>query len=174
MMSALSVLCWVLPLPVLFIVHEVEEWLYMSRWMQQHGPDLQRRFPKYSRLVAHLMCIDRRAFAVAALEELLLLSACVCYVLVQAPGNLYVWAAVFLAFAAHLLVHIIQAMVVRGYVPGVATSVLLLPYMAMGVWSYALVLTIGQLFLCLLVGLVVVGVNLMLAHALGIRCTRKS
>ena len=97
-----------------------------------------------------------------------------CYVLVQAPGSLYVWAAVFLAFAAHLLVHIIQAMVVRGYVPGVATSVLLLPYMAMGVWSYALVLTIGQLFLCLLVGLVVVGVNLMLAHALGIRCTRKS
>ena len=78
MMSALSVLCWVLPFPVLFIVHEVEEWLYMSRWMQQHGPDLQRRFPKYSRLVAHLMRINRRAFAVAALEELLLLSACVC------------------------------------------------------------------------------------------------
>lgn len=174
MMSALSVLCWVLPLPVLFIVHEVEEWLYMLRWMQRHGPDLQRRFPKCSRLVAHLMRIDRRAFAVAALEELLLLLSCVCYVLVQAPGSLYVWAAVFLAFAAHLLVHVVQAVVVRGYVPGVVTSVWLLPYMAMGMWSYALVLTIGQALLSLVGGLVVVGANLVLAHALGIRCTRKS
>ena len=41
-----------------------------------------------------------------------------------------VWIGAFIAFSLHLLVHIIQSMVIKRYIPALASSVILLPISA--------------------------------------------
>lgn len=168
-MSALSVLSLVLPFPLLFVIHEAEEVLVQHRWMKAHRADLERRFPWSRNILAHLSRLGRRAFAIAALEELLVLSLATCYVLVGGTCSMQVWSALFMAFSLHLLVHLAQAVMVRGYVPGVVTSVLLLPYAAYGIRSILLVMSALELAVWSILGVLMMIVNLRFAHWLGIK-----
>ena len=74
-----------------------------------------------------------------------------------------------MAFSLHLIVHIVQAIMVRGYVPGLVTSILLLPYAAYGMWSIWLVMSGWQLLGWGIAGVAFMVVNLRLAHWLGMR-----
>ena len=129
-MSALSILAFVLPLPLAFVLHDAEEIAVQGRWIRTHGAELSRRFPKFEPMIARLGALGTRGFSIAAAEELAVLLAVTAYVLVGGTGAAEVWGAVFLAFSLHLIVHAVQAAMVRGYVPGLATSLLLLPYAA--------------------------------------------
>lgn len=79
------------------------------------------------------------------------------------------WSALFMAFSLHLLVHLAQAVMVRGYVPGVVTSVLLLPYAAYGIRSILLVMSALELAVWSILGVLIMMVNLRFAHWLGIK-----
>jgi len=48
----------------------------------------------------------------------------------------YLWFGMFLFFAIHLVVHCIPSIVIRGYVPGVVTSLLCLPFCSSIVWLF--------------------------------------
>ncbi|WP_081911134.1 MULTISPECIES: HXXEE domain-containing protein [Prevotellaceae] len=39
-----------------------------------------------------------------------------------------IWLAIFMAFSIHLIIHIIQSIVVKNYIPKLVTSFLLLPF----------------------------------------------
>ena len=166
-MSALSVLSLVLPFPLLFVIHEVEEVLVQHRWMKAHRADLERRFPWSHNILAHLSRLGRRAFAIAAFEELLVLSLATCYVLVGGTCSMQAWSALFMAFSFHLLVHVAQAVAVWGYVPGLATSLLLLPFAAYGLWSIWLAMGCLEFIAWGLAGVAFMAANLRLAHWLG-------
>ena len=168
-MSALSVLTLVLPFPLLFVIHEAEEVLVQHGWMKAHRADLERRFPWARDILAHLSRLGRRAFAIAALEELLVLSLATCYVLVGGTCSMQVWSALFMAFSLHLLVHVAQAVAVGGYVPGLATSLLLLPFAAYGLWSIWLAMGCLEFMAWGLAGVAFMVANLRLAHWLGSR-----
>ena len=168
-MSALSVLTLVLPFPLLFVIHEAEEVLVQHGWMKAHRADLERRFPWSPNILAHLSRLGRRAFAIAALEELLVLSLATCYVLVGGTCSMQVWSALFMAFSLHLLVHVAQAVAVGGYVPGLATSLLLLPFAAYGLWSIWLAMGCLEFMAWGLAGVAFMVANLRLAHWLGSR-----
>ena len=62
--------------------------------------------------------------------------------------------------------------VIRGYVPGIVTSLLLLPYSAYGVWSIWLTTSAVEFLLLALCGMVFVAVNLRFAHWLGMKICR--
>lgn len=74
-----------------------------------------------------------------------------------------------MAFSFHLLVHIGVALVLRSYVPGLATSVLLLPFAAYGVWSIWLVMSAWEMVLWAVSGIVFMWFNLYVAHHAGRR-----
>ena len=97
-----------------------------------------------------------------------MLLAVTAYVLVGGTWAAEVWGAVFLAFSLHLIVHAVQAAMVRGYVPGLATSLLLLPYAAFGVWSMSLVWSVPKILALAAAGSLAVAANLRLAHSLGL------
>ena len=168
-MSALSVLTLVLPFPLLFVIHEAEEVLVQHGWMKAHRADLERRFPWSRDILAHLSRLGRRAFAIAALEELLVLSLATCYVLVGGTCSMQVWSALFMAFSLQLLGHVAQAGAVGGYVPGLATSLLLLPFAAYGLWSIWLAMGCLEFMAWGLAGVAFMVANLRLAHWLGSR-----
>ena len=116
-MSALSILVFVLPLPLAFVLHDAEEIAVQGRWIRTHGAELSRRFPKFEPMIARLGALGTRGFAIAAAEELAVLLAVTAYVLVGGTWAAEAWGAVFLAFSLHPIVHAVQAAMLRVYVP---------------------------------------------------------
>lgn len=166
-MSALSVLYLVLPFPLAFIIHDAEETLVQHRWMLKHTEDIVTKFPRTRPMAEYLLSLDTKAFAIAAIEELLILLAATCYVLIDGIYAMQIWSALFLAFSVHLIVHIIQAICIKGYVPGLVSTILLLPYSFLGVESIWYVMNGMELALWGTAGIVFMIVNLRVAHWLG-------
>ena len=166
-MSALSILYLVLPFPLLFILHEAEEVWVQHRWMSAHKESLVLKFPRIRSMVEYLSRLNTKAFAWAACEELAVLSIATCYVLAGGACAIQLWSALFMAFSLHLLVHIGQAIAVRGYVPGVVTSLLLSPFAAYGLWSIWLVMSGWELIIWGTTGVTFMWVNLRFAHWVG-------
>ena len=127
-MSALSVLYLVLPFPLAFILHDAEEAIVQHRWMLSHRYIFEDKYPRIKPLFKYLSSLDTQSFVIAALEEFVILILCTCYVLIQGNYCVEIWSALFIAFSFHQIVHIMQAIVLRSYVPGLITSVLLIPY----------------------------------------------
>lgn len=166
-MSALSILYLVLPFPVAFVFHDAEEVAVQHRWMLAHEKKLVKRFPWFQPIVKRLSRLGTKGFVVAAVEELAIILASTAYVFVQGAYAMEIWSALFMAFSLHLLVHIVQAVVVRGYVPGLFTSFLLLPYAWYGVYSIHLAMNLTEMLMWGIVGVIFMVTNLMFAHWLG-------
>ena len=163
-MSALSILYLVLPFPLAFLLHDTEEAIVQHRWMLKHKDALAARFPGMRHLIGYLSRISTKAFVVAALEELLVLLLATCYVLVQGAYGLQIWSALFMAFSFHLLVHGLQAIMVKGYVPGLVSSLLLLPYCYLGLESIGYAMGGMEMLLWGVAGILFMAVNLWFAH----------
>ncbi|MGN1376485.1 MAG: HXXEE domain-containing protein [Prevotella sp.] len=169
MMSALAILYMVIPLPLAFVIHDAEEIIMQHRWMIKHRKMLERRFPRLKLLIEHLSQLDTKSFAIAALEELVVLLCVTAYVFVHGIYATEIWIALFMAFSLHLLIHIVQAIVVKGYVPGLVTSVVLLPYITYGIWSIGLIMDVITVFVLSVTGLLLVAANLYFSHWLGVK-----
>ena len=172
-MSALSILFLVLPFPLAFIIHEAEEIAVQKRWMSRHHDLLKQKFPRLRPLTAHLAKLGTKAFAVAAAEELLIVLAVTALVLIQYEFCMQIWSAIFIAFSLHLIVHILQAAAVKGYVPGLVSAVFLLPYSAYGLYSIHLAMSLWEMLAWGTAGLVFMALNLMFAHKLGLTLTNE-
>ena len=168
-MSALRVLDLASPLPRVFILHDTEEAIVQHRWVLSHREALALRFPKLRPVIEHLSNIGTNAFVVAAMEELIVLIVATCYVLTGGTYSTQIWSALFLAFSLHLFVHLGQAILFRGYVPGVLTSLIFMPYAIYGLWSIWLTTTIVEFFLMILCGMSFMIANLKFAHWLGMK-----
>lgn len=66
-----------------------------------------------------------------------------------------------------LAVHVGQGIIIRGYVPGLITSILLLPYAYYIICCICQVIDFGKLFHLGVIGFVAIAVNLLFAHWLG-------
>lgn len=166
-MSALAVLYLILPFPIAFILHDAEEVVVQHRWMLNHRESLIATFPKMTQMVEHLSSLTTKAFAIAAIEELMVLLVATAYVLVGGVYSMQIWSALFMAFSIHLLVHIGQAIVMRGYVPGLVSTILLLPYAFIAIQSIWNAMSGMELAVWGLIGVITMIVNLRFAHWLG-------
>ena len=127
---------------------------------------LAERFRGMKPMIDYLSRIGTKAFVIAALEELAVILLATCYVLVHGAYSLQVWAALFMAFSFHLLVHVLQAVLARGYVPGVVSALLLLPYSYIGLEGIWLAMSGWEMVACGVAGVVFMAANLLLAHRL--------
>ena len=168
-MSALSVLYLVLPLPIVFILHDTEEAIVQHRWVLSHREALALKFPKLRPVIEHLSNIGTKAFVVAAMEELIVLIVATCYVLTGGTYSTQIWSALFLAFSLHLFVHLGQAILFRGYVPGIVTSLIFMPYAIYGLWSIWLTTTVVDFLLMALCGILFMIANLKFAQWSGMK-----
>ena len=167
-MSALSILCLVLSFPFAFVFHDGEEAIVQRRWILAHEEKLSGLLPWFRPILKYLSRINTGAFIVAAVEELTVILASTAYSFVKGAYAMEIWSALFMAFSQHLLVHIAQAFVVRGYVPGLFTSFLLLPYAYYGVYSIYLAMSLTEMLMWSVAGVIFMATNLIFAHWLGI------
>lgn len=153
--------------PILFIIHDMEEIIGFSTWLDKNKNMIMKRFPAiYKKIDKSYKHHSTEGMAVAVLEELLL---CILFCLISLWCSFYyLWLGGFIAFTLHLFIHIIQSIVIRKYIPALATSVLLLP-----VSIHLIVRFIGlmsadafSIILYSLIGAIIIVINLKFAHHL--------
>lgn len=118
-------------LPLVFMLHELEEIMMMPHWLPRHEEQLIRRFPPARRMLRSLAKLPAPAFTLAVSEEFVILSACT--VIALTTRCLTPWYCCLIAFGIHLFVHLIQFLMIRKYIPTIVTTFLCLPYC---IWAF--------------------------------------
>ncbi len=160
-MKAFTTAVWLLP--IVFMLHDFEEILLMKPWLHKNGDVLKKRFPRFAPMIAHQQGLSTAAFALAVAEEFIIISAVTA--LAYMFSSYAAWFAVLMAFALHLIMHIGQSLMIKGYVPAVATALPAMAYCGWALWLAAGqgLFTIGQGILLTLLGTAAIVINLWLA-----------
>ena len=149
-------------LPFVFIFHDIEEIAKRQRWARVNVDRIGGMYPNMRPMLVHLRDMSNRSFCIIVAEELLLISLaaiCAIYGTFMAPLFALTWG-----FCIHLVVHIVQALAVKGYIPGLTTSVLLLPYVGIAVADMLQQFSWQQNLLYAVSGIIIVILNLILMH----------
>lgn len=124
-------------------------------------------------MLEHLGKMTTKAFAIAALEELIviLLALAEYYRTIFGSSSLglfgiILYAGLYYAFVLHTLVHIAQCFIVGGYVPGLVTSILIIPVTVLLLF---IVCGTPEYLWIVLFGIVVAALNLLFAHWLAFK-----
>ena len=125
----MSILFNVWMLPILFILHDFEEMIFMALWKKRyHQKLLTFKKPFFGSVT------QGSAFAVGVLEEfvILLFVSGLC----QMTHNTVLYFSFVIAYTSHFMIHYIMCLQFRGYVPGVVTVTLELPIVLMIIFHY--------------------------------------
>ena len=148
-MSALSVLFLVLPFPIAIALHKMEEAYALPRWMAKHKDELLARYPKYAKQIEVRALYTTKSIATKAAFEVTAVIVLTCCMLVNKWIPTWIlkdlWSYLFIVFGFHLACRIVQSIVLRRYVPGLATSILAMPLIVMGTHSIWLTTDAAQL-----------------------------
>ncbi len=110
--------------------------------------------------------ISTARFAAAVYEELIVfIIICLLADATDIPFFDGVWLGAFIGFAAHLVVHLAQAVAVRGYVPALITSLISLPPSAYIIYKSWQGIEMGtSAAIGTAVGIVFLAANLLIIH----------
>lgn len=164
----MSMYIWLFPL--LFIFHDMEEIIGFIPWLNHNQKFLIEKYPKIIRpVIRQYGQSSSEGFALAVFEELLL---CILVCLISLFTNWYgLWLGGFIGCTLHFLIHILQTMVIRRYIPCFITSITALPisiyviYKSLELLQYSLYQVLFYSF----AGIFIIAVNLVFAQML-MRC----
>jgi hypothetical protein len=149
-------------LPIVFMIHDFEEIICFKPWIIKNKTGLSQRFPTISkRFLPRYENLSVTAFSVAVFEEFVLLS--VITVLSVLFGNYFLWLSIFMGFFIHLIIHFIQWLILRKYIPAIYTTIISLVYCTL---SLKLILkeeifTASEIILWTFIGFILVGTKYM-------------
>ena len=170
-MSSYSTIVWLLP--IVFMVHDFEEILFFKSWINKNRDYLSEKFPNLSKRFLRLSSLSTSAFALAVAEEFALLS------LITVGSVIFesyvLWLAAFMGFFVHLLLHLGQWIILRRYIPAIGTTFPALLYCAYTLHEIIAksLFQPSEIILWTIVGIVLVGANLILAHRLAAMFSKK-
>lgn len=108
---------------VAFTLHEFEEILTMERWLGRHRALLEQGVPKWTKpMVDKLMHATTPVYTAIIMEEFILIALATLIIVEMALFDFF--AAVVVAYLIHLLIHGVQAIYLKRYVPGLLFGVL--------------------------------------------------
>lgn len=173
-MSALSVLYIVLPILAVSLCHALEVVFTARRWASHHSASSDEAHQSLVNILFRLSGMNMSALVIAAVVGFLavLLSTAALFV-----GGLWterIWTTVFMAYSVCALISIVRAVTLKGYVPGLVTSIISVPLIAYAAYSLSLVWPWWEMLLFAILGLVLALANLYFAQRLGQRQTSKS
>lgn len=166
-MSALSVLYIVLPILAVSLCHTLEVLFTAKRWAGRHWVSLMNEHPNLLNVLFRLSGMNMKSFLIAA-------GACFLAVLLSTAalfaGGLWaelVWTTVFMAYSVCSLINIVRAVTLKGYVPGLVTSIISVPLIAYAAYSLSLVWPWWGMLLFAIVGLVLAVAGHFIAQRIG-------
>lgn len=159
--------------PLLFIFHDMEEIIGCIPWLNHNQKFLSEKYPAIMRqILRQYEQAASEGFALAVFEELLL---CISLCLISVFTNWYgLWLGGFIGCTFHFLIHIVQSIVIRKYIPCLITSIIALPVSVFVIYKsiYLLEYSFYQVLFYSFIGISVIVVNLAFAHML-MRCFSK-
>ncbi len=153
--------------PLLFIFHDLEEIIGFMPWIERNEKLLAK---KASFILNTHKDLSTEGFALAVAEEFVVVFFVSFFAIFYHTRFLYlIWLGGFVAFALHLVLHILQAIWIRRYIPALATSILCLPVSSIIIWKTTTLLHVNtiELLVFSLIGILIVIVNLFFALWLG-------
>ena len=166
-MSALSVLYIVLPILAVSLCHTLEVLFTAKRWAGRHWVSLMNEHPNLLNVLFRLSGMNMKSFLIAA-------GACFLAVLLSTAalfaGGLWaelVWTTVFMAYSVYTLINIVRAVTLKGYVPGLVTSIISVPLIAHTAYSLSLVWPWWEILLFAVIGLALAVAGLFIAQRIG-------
>ena len=166
-MSALSVLYIVLPILAVSLCHTLEVLFTAKRWARRHWVSLMNEHPNLLNVLFRLSGMNMKSFLIAA-------GACFLAVLLSTTalfvGGLWaelVWTTVFMAYSVCALINLVRAVTIKGYVPGLVTSIISVPLIAYAAYSLSLVWPWWGMLLFAILGLFLALANLYFAQRIG-------
>ncbi len=125
--------------PVFFMIHELEEIIFLPAWLKRNSGIIAEKYPRiYRRIEGPLGTISTRGFAAAVSEEFILVSLAT---LASVEFMLYsFFASLLITYSLHVVVHCIQSLALRRYIPAVGTGVLSVIYslLQFPIWTHPL------------------------------------
>ncbi len=166
-MSALSVLFIVLPILAVSFCHSLEVAFTARRWASHHSASSNEAHPSLVNILFRLSGMNMSALVIATAVGFLavLLSTAALFV-----GGLWterIWAIVFMAYSVCSLINIVRAVILKGYVPGLVTSIISIPIIAYTAYSLSLVWPCWEMLLFSILGLALAVAGLFIAQRIG-------
>ena len=173
-MSALSILYIVLPILAVSLCHALEVVFTARRWASHHSASSDEAHQSLVNILFRLSGMNMSALVIAAVVGFLavLLSTAALFV-----GGLWterIWATIFMAYSVCALINLVRAVTLKGYVPGLVTSIISVPLIAYTAYSLSLVWPWWEILLFAILGLVLALANLYFAQRIGQRQTSNS
>ena len=166
-MSALSVLYIVLPILAVSLCHALEVVFTARRWASHHSASSDEAHQSLVNILFRLSGMNMKSFLIAA-------GACFLAVLLSTAalfaGGLWaelVWTTVFMAYSVCTLINIVRAVTLKGYVPGLVTSIISVPLIAHTAYSLSLVWPWWEILLFAVIGLALAVAGLFIAQRIG-------
>lgn len=166
-MSALSVLYIVLPILAVSFCHALEEVFTARRWASHHSASSDEAHQSLVNILFRLSGMNMSALVIAAVVGFLavLLSTAALF-----AGGLWaelVWTTVFMAYSVCALINLVRAVTIKGYVPGLVTSIISVPLIAYAAYSLSLVWPWWGMLLFAILGLVLAVAGHFIAQRIG-------
>ncbi|MNN54138.1 hypothetical protein D3C81_1689330 [compost metagenome] len=155
---------------VAFVIHDMEEIIWVGPWAKRNRQKAVAAVPaRMRRSLTQMLTINSSQFAVAVLLEFIVF---VPFTLMAAEqGRFFIFLSINSLFFLHVFTHVAQSLYLKMYTPGVVTAVLIvLPY-SLVLFDRLLsdnLVTWGEILLSVPGGLLVVPL-VMVGHELGKR-----
>lgn len=148
-------------LPILFIIHDFEEIIFVPKWVHEHQNILKKeKHPLFGGVS------NSSSLSVGVLEEFLVLVFV--SILSMYNHNNMIYLGFFMAYFIHLVFHILFCIKYRGYVPGVITAIIQIPLCIYIIHNIYFTLNQSCFYIITnsLVCIIIVFINLLLVHKL--------
>ena len=173
-MSALSVLYIVLPILAVSLCHTLEVLFTAKRWASHHSASSDEAHQSLVNILFRLSGMNMSALVIAAVVGFLAVLLSTASLFVGGLWTERIWATIFMAYSVCTLISIVRAVTLKGYVPGLVTSIISVPLIAYAAYPLSLVWPRWEMLLFAILGLVLALANLYFAQRLGQRQTSKS
>lgn len=166
-MSALSVLYIVLPILAVSFFHTLEVAFTAKRWVGRHWVSLMNEHPNLLNILFRLSGMNMQAFLIAAGTGFLVVLLSTAALFVGGLWTERIWATIFMAYSVCTLINIVRAVTLKGYVPGLVTSIISIPLIAYTAYSLSLVWPCWEMLLFVILGLAIAVAGLFIAQRIG-------
>lgn len=117
----------------------------IEKWMNKNRSDFDRRFPRIAQRMNKFMDIDTRNFSIIVAEEFFIVS--ILTITSVLTNNIIYWYCILTAFSIHLIIHFLQFVIWKKYIPAIITTILCIPYCIFAIEKASYILTFKELFI---------------------------
>lgn len=166
-MSALSVLYIVLPILAVSFCHALEVVFTARRWASHHSASSDEAHQSLVNVLFRLSGMNMQAFLIASGVGFLAVLLSTAALFVGGIWTERIWTTVFMAYSVCSLINIVRAVTLKGYVPGLVTSIISIPLIAYTAYSLSLVWPCWETLLFGILGLAIAVAGLFIAQRIG-------